>query len=118
MIYQTTVNGKGDMAEAFLAENIIVSFGDNAPDALKDFCYTVDLAPVNGEVKPGCKLVIDGKEYPIVKIGDVANENLSNLGHVTYNFNGADAECLPGTICMEASEMPSIDIGSTIAIIA
>ena len=59
----------------------------------------------------------DGKEYKIVKVGDVANENLANLGHVTYSFNGEDAECLPGTICVEKAEIPALDIGSTIAIV-
>ena len=61
--------------------------------------------------------MIDGKEFAIVKVGDVANENLKNLGHVTYNFNGKDAECLPGTICVEKAELPALDIGSTIAIV-
>ena len=77
----------------------------------------IDVNPVDGEVTPGCKLVIDGKEFKIVKVGEVANENLKNLGHVTYNFGGEDAECLPGTICMEKAELPALDIGSTIAIV-
>lgn len=117
MIYQATIKGKGDMVDAFKEERIFVTFGDNAPDALKDFCYSVDVNPVNGEVKPGCKLVIDGKTFSIVKVGDVANENLANLGHVTYNFNGADGECLPGTICVEQAEVPALDIGSEISIV-
>ena len=117
MMYQVTIKGKGDMVEAFKDEGIFVTFGDNAPDTLKDLCYAIDVNPVNGVVKPGCKLVIDGKEYKIVKVGDVANENLANLGHVTYSFNGEDAECLPGTICVEKAEIPALDIGSTIAIV-
>ncbi|MGN0417900.1 PTS glucitol/sorbitol transporter subunit IIA [Anaerostipes faecalis] len=117
MMYQVTIKGKGAMVDAFCGEGIFVTFGDNAPDTLKDFCYSIDVAPVNGEVKPGCKLVIDGKEFEIVKVGEVANENLANLGHVTYNFNGIDGECLPGTICVEKAELPALDIGSTIAIV-
>ena len=103
-MYQVTIKGKGAMVDAFREEGIFVTFGDNAPDTLKDFCYSIDVNPVDGEVTPGCKLVI-------------ANENLKNLGHVTYNFGGEDAECLPGTICMEKAELPALDIGSTIAIV-
>ena len=114
---QVTIKGKGAMVDAFREEGIFVTFGDNAPDTLKDFCYSIDVNPVDGEVTPGCKLVIDGKEFKIVKVGEVANENLKNLGHVTYNFGGEDAECLPGTICMEKAELPALDIGSTIAIV-
>lgn len=117
MIYQATIKAKGDMVDAFKEERIFVTFGDNAPDTLKDFCYSVDVNPVNEEVKEGCKLVIDGKEFSIVKVGNVANENLANLGHVTYNFNGVDGECLPGTICVEEADVPTLDIGSVISIV-
>ena len=82
-MYQVTIKGKGAMVDAFREEGIFVTFGDNAPDTLKDFCYSIDVNPVDGEVTPGCKLVIDGKEFKIVKVGEVANENLKNLGHIT-----------------------------------
>ena len=82
-MYQVTIKGKGAMVDTFREEGIFVTFGDNAPDTLKDFCYSIDVNPVDGEVTPGCKLVIDGKEFKIVKVGEVANENLKNLGHIT-----------------------------------
>ena len=58
-MYQVTIKGKGAMVDAFREEGIFVTFGDNAPDTLKDFCYSIDVNPVDGEVTPGCKLVID-----------------------------------------------------------
>ena len=57
-MYQVTIKGKGAMVDAFREEGIFVTFGDNAPDTLKDFCYSIDVNPVDGEVTPGCKLVI------------------------------------------------------------
>ena len=78
-MYQVTIKGKGAMVDAFREEGIFVTFGDNAPDTLKDFCYSIDVNPVDGEVTPGCKLVIDGKEFKIVKVGEVANENLKSV---------------------------------------
>ena len=115
MIYQTTIKGMGDQVEAFVGEGIFVAFGDNAPDTLKDFCYSVEVTPVQGEIKPGSKLVIDGQEYKITMVGDVARENLNNLGHVTYSFNGS-GECLPGSICVEKTDVPTLKVGSTISI--
>ena len=91
------------------------NIGDNAPDTLKDFCYSVEVTPVQGEIKPGNKLVIDGQEYKITMVGDVARENLNNLGHVTYSFNGS-GECLPGSICVEKTDVPTLKVGSTISI--
>lgn len=117
MIYQAEIKGKGHMVDMFREEGIFVTFGANAPDVLKDVCYSIEVNPVNGEVKAGCKLIINGEEFKIVKVGDAANENLTKLGHVTYNFNGEDGECLPGTICLEKAEMPLFDIGSMIEII-
>lgn len=116
MVYQTTVKGMGAEVNAFAGEGIFVSFGNQAPDSLKDFCYIVDLNPVEGELQPGCKLVIDETEYKIVQVGEVAQENLNNLGHVTFSFNG-NGECLPGSICMEKSELPQLKVGSTISIV-
>ena len=55
-MYQVTIKGKGAMVDAFREEGIFVTFGDNAPDTLKDFCYSIDVNPVDGEVTPGCKL--------------------------------------------------------------
>ncbi len=45
-MYQVTIKGKGAMVDAFREEGIFVTFGDNAPDTLKDFCYSIDVNPV------------------------------------------------------------------------
>ena len=46
-MYQVTIKGKGAMVDAFREEGIFVTFGDNAPDTLKDFCYSIDVNPVD-----------------------------------------------------------------------
>ena len=51
-MYQVTIKGKGAMVDAFREEGIFDTFGDNAPDTLKDFCYSIDVNPVDGEVTP------------------------------------------------------------------
>lgn len=99
MIYQTTIKGMGDQVEAFVGGDLRNIWGQRS-GYFKDFCYSVEVTPVQGEIKPGSKLVIDGQEYKITMVGDVARENLNNLGHVTYSFNGS-GECLPGSICVE-----------------
>ena len=132
MIYQTTIKGMGDQVEAFVGEGIFVTFGDNAPDTLTDFCYTVDVNPVQGDIKPGSKLVIDGQEYTITMVEAMTDQGvdmietelntgkseavfLANAFHVTYSFNGS-GECLPGSICVEKADVPSLKVGSTISI--
>lgn len=116
MIYQTTVIGIGDQVHAFDSEGIFVTFGENAPDTLKDFCYSVEIKEVHGTVRPGNKLVIDGEEFTVTQVGSVAQDNLKNLGHVTYSFTERQ-ECLPGSICLEQGSIPGIKVGTVISII-
>ncbi len=116
VIYDNKVKGLGACVAEF--EGMFILFGDNAPDTLKDYCYTIDVNPIQQEIKAGQKAVIDGKEYNITAVGDVVMQNLGNLGHVTFSFTGeAEAE-LPGTIYLEEATVPKLEVGSTIQIIA
>ena len=48
VIYENTIKDMGECAEEFREEKMIVIFGDSAPEEIKDFCYWVDVAPING----------------------------------------------------------------------
>ena len=116
VIYDNKVKGLGACVAEF--EGMFILFGDNAPDTLKDFCYTIDVNPIQQEIKAGQKAVIDGKEYNITAVGDVVMQNLGNLGHVTFSFTGETEAELPGTIYLEEATVPKLEVGSTIQIIA
>ena len=116
VIYDNKVKGLGACVAEF--EGMFILFGDNAPDTLKDYCYTIDVNPIQQEIKAGQKAIIDGKEYNITAVGDVVMQNLGNLGHVTFSFTGETEPELPGTIYLEVSDVPKLEIGSTIQIIA
>lgn len=117
-IYENTINGFGDLANTFLADGIFILFGNDAPDTLKDYCYTIDIIPANDEIKTGQVVEIDNKTYTITAVGDVAQRNLESLGHLTIAFSGEDNASMPGTIVVEKAEVPFIQVGSTIRIIA
>ncbi len=116
VIYDNKVKGLGACVSEF--EGMFILFGDNAPDTLKDYCYTIDVNPIKEEIKAGQKAVIDGKEYNITAVGDVVMKNLGNLGHVTFSFTGETEADLPGTIYLEQAEVPKLEVGSTIQIVA
>ena len=116
VIYANKVKGLGACVAEF--EGMFILFGDNAPDTLKDYCYTIDVNPIQQEIKAGQKAVIDGKEYNITAVGDVVMQNLGNLGHVTFSFTGETEAELPGTIYLEEATVPKLEVGSTIQIIA
>ena len=117
IIYKNKVKALGDLAETFLDEGMIIFFGDNAPDTLADYCYSIDINKVYETIKSGQILMLDGIAFKITAVGDVAEKNLVNLGHVTVAFNGSTEPTLSGTICVEKKEIPSMKIGSEISIV-
>lgn len=115
VIYENEIKAIGTMAQAF--EGIIVFFGDNAPDEIKDFCYSTSVTPINGTIAVGQTLKFDDQEYKITAVGDEAPHTLAGLGHCTINFNGQTTVDLPGTIYVEAKGMPTVQVGTKIQIV-
>ncbi|WP_434797134.1 PTS glucitol/sorbitol transporter subunit IIA [Terrisporobacter vanillatitrophus] len=115
-IYKNKIKNIGSEVSAFEGESMFILFGDNAPDTLKDFCYTVDIQPVIETIEVGHTIEIDGNEYKITAIGNVAEKNLESLGHVTIVFDGSTEASLPGSIYVEGLEVPKLSIGSEVLI--
>lgn len=118
LIYKSQIRSIGSLVETFEDEEMFILFGDNAPDTLKDFCYCIDIEPVNQSIEVGQTLDIDGNKYKITALGNIAEKNLINLGHVTIVFDGATEASLPGSIYVEKQSVPKMKIGSEISIIA
>ncbi|MFS7398213.1 PTS glucitol/sorbitol transporter subunit IIA [Carnobacterium maltaromaticum] len=114
--YKTIVRGIGSEAKLFKEENMLILFGIDAPDSLKDYCYTIEVNPIVEEIRAGMKLRIDENYFTITAIGNVVNKNLSELGHVTIKFDGDTLSELPGTMHVSQSDYPEINIGSILEI--
>ncbi|QGF23237.1 PTS glucitol/sorbitol transporter subunit IIA [Raineyella fluvialis] len=117
-IYRTTVSGAGPEATAFIGQGMFVTFGEDAPEALREFCFIIDAAAqTSQDIEVGQELVLDGRAYPITAVGDVARKNLDQLGHVTVNVDGAATAKMHGAIHVSGEIMPELAAGSTIAIL-
>lgn len=116
IVYENKIIGAGDMVSSFQDEKMFILFGENAPDTLKDFCYTIDIKNTNKEVSVGQVLNIDGEIFEITAVGNVAEKNLTSLGHMTVVFDGSTEATLPGSIYVENTKMPELKIGTTIKI--
>lgn len=116
IIYENEIIGKGNSVSEFGNEMFIL-FGDSAPDTLKDYCYTIEPKKVNGEIKEGDILELDGSKFEILAVGNVAQKNFEDLGHLTVNFSesGDADEVLPGAIVVKGKNN-GIDIGTVIRI--
>lgn len=115
-LYQNKIVNRGSMAKAFLEEKMIILFGSGAPPELEDYCYIINIVPVNGEIKPGQSLYVNDERYLITAVGNSVKQNLSNLGHISIRFNGLTEAELPGTLYVENKTLPELSIGTELKI--
>lgn len=95
---------------------MLILFGNEAPDTLKDFCYGVDVNKTTETLAAGQTISFGDNAYTITNVGNMAERNLNALGHLTVLFNAADEEMLPGAIIVKGDEVPEINIGDKIVI--
>lgn len=116
MIFETQVTNIGPEAQMFRSENMLILFGDEAPETLADYCYNIDLQASTSDILPGMIFSFDEQSYKITAVGDVVKKNLDDLGHITLRFDGSAEAELPGTLYVEEKEMPLIEVGTKISI--
>lgn len=115
-VYETKIVSIGSDAEMFKGEEMMILFGDDAPDDLADYSYIIDINPIDGNIESGMVVSLDEQSYEITAVGDVVEKNLGNLGHITLKFDGSQEPTLPGTLHLESKELPDVEVGTTITI--
>ena len=115
--YENKIIGKGNSVGEFGNEMLIL-FGQSAPDTLKEYCYTIEPVKVDGEIKVGDILELDDNKFEILEVGNIAQKNFEELGHLTVNFTESDTfdEVLTGAIMVKGKNN-GIDVGTTIKIV-
>jgi glucitol/sorbitol PTS system EIIA component len=115
--YKATVTEIGPLVGEFTEAGILVFFGDDAPPELREFSIIHDGKELIEDVVPGDAVIIDDSHYNVLAVGEVANKNLANLGHLIIKFNGKDQPELPGDVCVEEKPVHIVKIGSTFEIV-
>jgi glucitol/sorbitol PTS system EIIA component len=114
--YATTVTAVGEQVAEFVGQGILIWFAEGAPEELHFFTVLHRPTVTSGGVRPGDLVRIDDKAFRVTAVGDVANENMVNLGHMDLKANGADEAPLPGDICLEELPLPEPRPGTTLVI--
>lgn len=114
--YNATITFIGPLAIEFLAEQIIVLFGQNAPEELAEFALLHDGESLVAPFGAGDTVTIGAQSFRILAVGEVANDNLANLGHLVLKFNGEPEVEMPGDVCLEAVPLPEVTVGTVITI--
>lgn len=98
MKYSVSILEVGEYVNTMLQTGILILFNQSAPDDLRSYCVITDDNQFDGPVGIDDILMIGDHSYTITAIGELANENLYTLGHVTLCFDGAEYPKLPGHI--------------------
>lgn len=116
-IFKTQVKAIGPEAESLKDAQMVILFGENAPELLADFCYTIEVNATSGAIEVGQTIVFDGTSYDVTAVGNVVQKNLELLGHISIKFDGAREAELPGTLYVEEKTLPEIQVDSVIEIL-
>ena len=55
VIYENQVKASGVAVKEFKDAGMFIIFGDNAPEEIKDYCYSVSVNPINEGLLLQCK---------------------------------------------------------------
>ncbi|MFH5835476.1 PTS glucitol/sorbitol transporter subunit IIA [Proteiniclasticum sp. C24MP] len=116
IIYATVVKEIGPNAKDFLEEEMMVTFGEDAPAELRPYCFLIDQNALTGEMEVGDQVYLGETSYEITAIGEQAIKNLKDLGHVTLNFKGETDPAMAGTLYLEKKEPVEVSVGTQIII--
>jgi glucitol/sorbitol PTS system EIIA component len=114
--YQANVVAVGAGVQEFLDAGVIVLFGQQAPGELAEFAILHDGAQLLAPIAAGDVVSFDSSSYRVLAVGDVASQNLANLGHLVLKCNGLDEPEMPGDVCVEAKPLPRIGRGTRLRI--
>lgn len=105
----------GELVSAFEEEMLLILFGPTATAELKSICVIHEFVDQPDTIlKPGSKFDIGGQTYNITKVGEAANKNFDELGHISIYFRAGENEILPGAIIAEPEIYPTVNPGETI----
>lgn len=114
--YEAHVTAVGPLVAEFIDSQILVLFRQGAPEELAEFSILHDGETLHAPVAPGDVIVLDGEEFSVLAVGDVANTNLASLGHLVMKFNGETTPEMPGDVCIEVRPIPPLHVGSRLQI--
>jgi PTS system glucitol/sorbitol-specific IIA component len=114
--YATTVTRIGEQVAEFINSGIIIFFAEGAPEELHFFSVLHQPEVTTGGLCPGDVVRIGDRDLRVTAVGDVANENMVNLGHIDLKANGADQAPLAGDLCVEEGALPEIQPGTRMVI--
>ena len=114
--YAATVTAVGEQVPEFIGQGLLIWFAEGAPEELHFFTVLHRPTVTTGGVRPGDLVRIDDKAFRVTAVGEVANDNMVNLGHIDMKANGASEAPLPVDLCLEELPLPEPRPGTVLVI--
>ena len=114
--YAAMVTAVGEQVPEFIGQGLLIWFAEGAPEELHFFTVLHRPTVTTGGVRPGDLVRIDDKAFRVTAVGEVANDNMVNLGHIDMKANGASEAPLPGDLCLEELPLPEPRPGTMLVI--
>lgn len=116
IIYQSAVSQIGEFAVDALQDGMLITFKEGAPADLADYCFIHTHGELTSDLAVGQTISVGEFVYTITAVGEVANANFRELGHITLRFDGQDSAELPGTVHVKGEIPKRLVIGDTIVV--
>jgi glucitol/sorbitol PTS system EIIA component len=109
--YRTRMTSVGALVPDFREQGLIIFFADGAPEELHEFSVLHAPEVSVGGLAAGDTIAIGEWSATILAVGEVANDNLVNLGHLDLKANGELEPALPGDVNVAVGPLPEIHTG-------
>lgn len=117
VIYHSKIDLIGEFAQEALADGMLILFKNGAPADLADYCFVHSHDDLKQDLQVGQTLQLGNHIYHITAVGDVANINFRQLGHITLRFDGSSQAELPGTVHVKGDIPAQLFVGDEISIV-
>ncbi len=108
-IYVTELRDIGPEVAEFLEEGYLILFQMGVPAELAEMAVLHEVSHMRPEPpEPGDVLSIGESRFRITAVGSKAWQNVEELGHAVFVFNGAQEPEMPGQICLEEAGTESL----------
>ena len=119
MKYRVTFTAIGNFALQLLKNRrSLIIFDKDVHYSYEDVVISHTKGTLNADICAGDRLVIAERTYTVSDVGEDANANLRESGHVTLRFveESSEAVVQPGEILLVGSGLPRIMVGDTLTI--
>lgn len=117
MKFKGKVSIVGKEVSRFLNEGILLVFSaESLMTQVKNYSVMIDEIEVFKDIQIGDKLFVGEESFKITAVGNIAQQNLTEIGHATFKADGSTEAELPGTIYLEKKVFSEIKVNDTIII--